>query len=770
MFSFPFSVLLLSSLLLPTSLCAEHRINNAGEFIDFSKSVNSGTNYSGTTVLLDSDLDFSGGYSEQFESIGYSSAYCFNGVFDGQGCVFSNVKINSSTAVSFGLFGYSSGTTIQDVVIDGSCSFTSYFSSETYYEYACFGSVIGFCSSTGRRCEINGVVNMGTVGFDGNAHEILSIGGIAGGVSVYNYPNSLKNCVNYGSITYTGSCYVAEIGGIVGSSDIQYQITEYSLVQNCLNYGAITHNGKFDDPAMGGIAGNSMYTVFENCVNSGTISSNKENGYIGAILGGITTDTKITHCFWTSVVGNASAYGYKSSSVNVTESSLVTLNQTTLDELNRYVGTKDGSWSKWVMLYLNGGRINNISQESLVEIQSHFPDPVKEGNTFLFWYKDADCTEVFDLKTDDVSALYAGWKINNYTVTFDFGNGTVVNATFKYNEAIVYPSISEKEGHSLKWDPNPEAMPARDIIITAQWVISNYAVTFDFGNGTVKNETFAFNTTIEYPSISEREGHTFNGWNSKPDFMPAKNIIITAQWMINNYIATFDFGNGNVANATIKYNETIEYPSISEKEGHTSTWDPKYETMPAKDVTITAVWIPNNYTVTFDFGNGTMKNEILAFNATIEYPNISEREGYIFNGWDNKPETMPARDITVKVLWTEAVDSKAVEIVFDTKDLKSKEEEEMKEEISKIIKTYTDELFVIEHFEDDPTTGEVKVVIKFANSEKAMEFVRVVNEEKRTDASIKRVKSVAEIHTNFCLPREVMSVFALIGVVTFFFK
>ena len=41
MFSFPFFLLLSS--LLSTSLCVEHRINNAGEFIAFSKSVNDGT-------------------------------------------------------------------------------------------------------------------------------------------------------------------------------------------------------------------------------------------------------------------------------------------------------------------------------------------------------------------------------------------------------------------------------------------------------------------------------------------------------------------------------------------------------------------------------------------------------------------------------------------------------------------------------------------------------------------------------------------------------
>ena len=41
-------------------VCTEVRIKRADELTEFSNNVNKGTNYSGTTVLLDSDIDFSG--------------------------------------------------------------------------------------------------------------------------------------------------------------------------------------------------------------------------------------------------------------------------------------------------------------------------------------------------------------------------------------------------------------------------------------------------------------------------------------------------------------------------------------------------------------------------------------------------------------------------------------------------------------------------------------------------------------------------------------
>ena len=56
-------------------------INNASDLIKFSNDVNSGTDYSGTTVLLDSDIDFGEGLSQQFQPIGNFYVNGFLGVF-----------------------------------------------------------------------------------------------------------------------------------------------------------------------------------------------------------------------------------------------------------------------------------------------------------------------------------------------------------------------------------------------------------------------------------------------------------------------------------------------------------------------------------------------------------------------------------------------------------------------------------------------------------------------------------------------------------------
>ena len=58
---------------------------------------------------------------------GVDSSNYFNGTFDGQGHVISDLKMTSSSQY-VGVFGISRGLTIKNVIIDSSCSITSLFS------------------------------------------------------------------------------------------------------------------------------------------------------------------------------------------------------------------------------------------------------------------------------------------------------------------------------------------------------------------------------------------------------------------------------------------------------------------------------------------------------------------------------------------------------------------------------------------------------------------------------------------------------------------
>lgn len=101
-----------------------YNISSAGELVDFSDKVNSGSNFTGTTVYLINDIEFTDKLSQNFKPAGSSTSEddfkSFNGIFDGQGYTVSNLNINSS-AIDVGLIGYSLGSTVKNVVIDSTC-------------------------------------------------------------------------------------------------------------------------------------------------------------------------------------------------------------------------------------------------------------------------------------------------------------------------------------------------------------------------------------------------------------------------------------------------------------------------------------------------------------------------------------------------------------------------------------------------------------------------------------------------------------------------
>ena len=68
-----------------------------------------------------------------------------------------------------------------------------------------------------------------------------------------------------------------------------------------------------------------------------------------------------------------------------------------------------------------------------------------------------------------------------------------------------------------------------------------------------------------------------------------------------------------------------------------------------------------------------------------------------------------------------------------------------RKDVEDLVKSLTDEHFEIIEFEEDKDTGEVKVIIKFTDTESSKDFVRNVNNYARDNPNIiKRVKGVVK--------------------------
>lgn len=86
----------------------ELRIHDTSELITF---LNDESDYTDTTVYLESDLDFSKSLSNE---VGPKSS--FKGIFDGQGHTINNLMIKSSSTTMIGLFSYITGS-IRNIII-----------------------------------------------------------------------------------------------------------------------------------------------------------------------------------------------------------------------------------------------------------------------------------------------------------------------------------------------------------------------------------------------------------------------------------------------------------------------------------------------------------------------------------------------------------------------------------------------------------------------------------------------------------------------------
>ena len=240
----------------------EHLINSASDLIEFSRNVNNGNSYSGTTVFLDADMDFVDGLSGQFEPIGKNYSNSFQGTFNGQGHTINNLAMNSSSQF-VGLFGYLNGATIRNVVLDSSCSVVSSCIGSVF-----IGGIMGQCYANNGLCVIENNVNMASISFTGSC-SYLYFGGIVGYLSTTSNDITVRNCANYGSVTHSGTTGSSYIGGVVGYYYGRY--SGKSHIQNCLNYGTITYNGTTANSSyIGGILGDTSGTNnIENCVSGG---------------------------------------------------------------------------------------------------------------------------------------------------------------------------------------------------------------------------------------------------------------------------------------------------------------------------------------------------------------------------------------------------------------------------------------------------------------------------------------------------------------------
>ena len=280
----------------------------------------------------------------------------------------------------------------------------------------------------------------------------------------------------------------------------------------------------------------------------------------------------------------------------------------------------------------------------------------RTGYTFAGW----ETSE----PTADTIKCSAKWIADTYTVTFDSTGGSEVTTKtidvlygeqlgdmpvpirtgyfFRgwYDAPVEGKCYGNSDGKGTSWYDKTE-----NCTLYAQWEINQYTITFDTAGGSeIAPITQDYGTAITAPADPTREGYTFIGWDTEiPTTMPAENMTVTAQWEINQYTITFDTAGGSeIAPITQDYDTAITAPADPTREGYTFIgWDREIpETMPAENITLKARWEINQYTITFDTAGGSDIASITQdYGTQITTPEAPTREGYTFIGWDREIPT-----------------------------------------------------------------------------------------------------------------------------------
>lgn len=323
----------------------------------------------------------------------------------------------------------------------------------------------------------------------------------------------------------------------------------------------------------------------------------------------------------------------------------------------------------------------------------------RTGYTQTGWATVDGGEKVYDLgatyTADEAITLYPVWTANQYTVTLDSNGGGAVTpstVTATYDQSLNNLPVPKRLRYVFSgWydsqiggkqyvDGNGNSTARYDktenCTLYAIWSDAPLCtVTFNPNGGTLTGAATSSeqqNAPIAQPADPTREGHNFTGWYKDPactqrwdfDDWVTGDMTLYAGWRILNYTIFFDSAGGsNIGHITQNYGTAITAPADPTKTGYTFIgWSPELPaTMPAHNMTVTAQWRINSYTVSLDPNGGRVSPDALSVTYLTPYGSLPTpvRSDYRFDGWYLGDEKIEAQTVmsqasphTLTARWT----------------------------------------------------------------------------------------------------------------------
>lgn len=241
------------------------------------------------------------------------------------------------------------------------------------------------------------------------------------------------------------------------------------------------------------------------------------------------------------------------------------------------------------------------------------------------------------------------------------------------------PAVPAKEGYSGTWADY--ALGSSDVIIEAVYTPNSYEISFvNWDGAPLLSGTYTFGSQVNAP-VATRPGsggvnYAFTGWS--PAFSgrcdQAKDMTYTAQFSESakaKHVATFMADGRLVGSVEFFEGDTTlsHVPGVPPKTGYSGSWAPY--TLGKSDLTITARYVANSYTITFKNWNGDILSSkqyaygsAVAAPANVSRPNAGGR-AYEFAGWSPTFRSTCEGDATYTAQFSEKAIEHTVTFVAD---------------------------------------------------------------------------------------------------------
>ena len=332
------------------------------------------------------------------------------------------------------------------------------------------------------------------------------------------------------------------------------------------------------------------------------------------------------------------------------------------------------------------------------------PTPTRSGYAFDGWYTAATGgTKITDsTKVTANTTLYAHWKANAYTVSYNVngGTGSIASQTKTHGTNLTLTTTKPTgKSFTVTYNANGGTVSTSSKTVSQTFTSWNTAAN---GSGTTYNAgaTYSANANVtlyaQYanPSIGSlptptRSGYAFDGWYTAAtggtkitdSTKVTANTTLYAHWKANAYTVSYNVngGTGSIASQTKTHGTNLTLTTTKPTgKSFTVTYNANGGTVSTSSKTVSQTFTSWN---TAANGSGTTYNAGATYSANAnvtlyaQYANPSigslptpTRSGYAFDGWYTAANggtkitdtTKVTANTTVYAHWTKNAETKAV--------------------------------------------------------------------------------------------------------------